>query len=366
MSVLKDKVMKPKSLRRLLYVAGGWALLSIILYAKTVAEGRPTIWALQDASEYAVWAFILYFLFPLISATPFTLKAWAKRLPLLVFVWHIGGAFAHVADEVVHQRLVHDEGRRHSVLEVLKREVPKQLTSDQFRHLADFFGVLSLCIILALIRNSRAREIEHSKLMTQLADARLSSLQAQMHPHFLFNTLNTVATLVTTDSKAAVEVLSHLGELLRRAAISDGSHFTTVKEEFSLIQKYATIMQYRFGDRVSINIHCDPQLDQTLIPLLTLQPLIENAYQHGVGPRSSGGKIDVEGVLSDHTVLITVCDDGLGKDAIASKEGQGMALNNIRDRLHHLYDGKGSLTTEFRENGGYCATIAFPFEKEEE
>ncbi|MFK7847658.1 MAG: sensor histidine kinase [Rhodothermales bacterium] len=353
--------MKPKSLRRLLYVVGGWALLSLILYAKTVAEGRPTIWALQDASEYAVWAFIAYFLYPLISATPFTLKAWGKLLPLLIFVWHIGGAFAHVAEEVVHQRLVHDEGRRHSVAEVVQREMPKQLVSHQFRHIADFLGVLSLCIILALIRNSRAREIEHSKLMTQLADARLSSLQAQMHPHFLFNTLNTVATLVSTDSKAAVEVLSHLSELLRRAAISDGSHFTTVKEEFILIRKYATIMQYRFGDRVSINIDYDAQLDQTLIPILTLQPLVENAYQHGVGPRSSGGNIDVKGVLSDHNVLITVCDDGLGKKAKASKGGQGMALKNIRDRLHHLYKGKGSLTTEFKETGGYCATITLPY-----
>ena len=140
--------MKVFSLRRLTYVIGGWVLLSIILYARTVAGGRPTAWALQDAGEYAVWALIALFLYPLVAATPFTLKAWAKRLPVLLIIWHLGGAFAHTAEQVVHQGMIHDGTRQRSVGEVISRELPRQLTGHQFMHLADFFGLLAICIVL--------------------------------------------------------------------------------------------------------------------------------------------------------------------------------------------------------------------------
>lgn len=336
-------------------------LLAVILYAKTLTEGRPTAWALQDASGYAVWALLALILYPLVGATPLTLKSWAKRLPVLLLIWHLGSAFAHTTEQIVHQGLVHDEARQRSVGEVISREIPRQLTRPQFRHFADFCGLLAVCIILVQIRSSRAREIEHSKLTSQLADARLNALRAQMQPHFLFNTLNTVATLVTTDSKAAIEVLAHLSDLLRNAATTDEGHFTTIKEEFELTRKYITIMQHRFGDRVRVSIECDASIEPALIPLLSLQPLVENAYKHGVGPRSTGGTIEVKGNISGDHIQISVCDDGLGQEANANENGQGMALKNIQDRMDHLYEKQGSLTFRYREEGGFCAIISVPF-----
>ena len=357
--------MKFFSLRRFAYVLGGWVLLTIILYAKTVTEGRPTTWALQDASEYAVWALIALVLYPLIASTPFTWIAWAKRLPLLLLIWHLGGAFAHTAEQIVHQGIIHDGTRQRSVGEVLRRVIPRQLTSPQFRHFADFGGLLAICIILVQIRNSRAREVEHSQLMSQLADARLNALRAQMQPHFLFNTLNTVATLVTTDSKAAIEVLAHLSELLRKAATTEEGHFTTIKEEFDLTRKYVAIMQHRFGDRVRVHMDCDPAIESALIPLLSLQPLVENAYQHGVGPRSTGGTIAIKGEITDDRIQISVCDDGVGEKAGMSEPGHGMALKNIQDRMDHLYEKRGSLTVQYREEGGFCAVLSIPFLRSE-
>lgn len=359
--MLNAQPMKFFPLRRLAYVLGGWLLLAIILYARTVADGRPIIWVVQDASEYAIWALIALFLYPVVAATPFRLMAWLKLLPVLVLTWHLGGALAHTTRDVVHQSVVHDASRQRSAGAVLRHELPRQLFGSQFKHLADFTGLLAICIIIALIRNTRARELEHSKLTSQLADARLNALKAQMQPHFLFNTLNTVATLVTTDSKRAIEVLAHLSELLRHAATSEEGHFTTIKEEFDLTRKYVSIMQHRFGDRVTVNIACDEEIAPALVPMLTLQPLVENAYQHGVGPRSEGGTIDIKGERLGEGVRITVCDDGLGKQAGGSASGQRVALKNIEDRLAQLYEEGGTLSLEYGEEDGCCAVITIPF-----
>ncbi len=336
-------------------------LLTLLLIAKTTAEGRPQLWVLQDASEYAIWAIVALFLYPIIAATPLTLKAWLKLIPILLLIWQLGGALAHTAEQVVHQSFVHENARQRSAIDVLRREIYHQITLPQFRHLADFLGLFAICLFIVMIQNSREREIERSKLMTQLADAKLNALRAQMHPHFLFNTLNTVATLATTNSQEAVEVLAQLSDLLRRASAADDSHFTTIREEFNLLRSYVNIMQHRFGDRVTLEINYTPDIEQVLIPVLTLQPLVENAYNHGVGPRLSGGTIQVQGRNAGNHIVLTVSDDGLGKDAGNLEKGQGMALDNIRDRLQHLYAGSANLQTSYPETGVFTVFLTLPF-----
>jgi two-component system LytT family sensor kinase len=139
----------------------------------------------------------------------------------------------------------------------------------------------------------------------------------------------------------------------------DDGHFTTVKDEFTFLRSYVDIMQHRFGDRVSVKIDCDSDVESMSIPVLILQPLVENAYVHGVGPRSTGGTIEVTGVLEGNCIKLIVSDNGVGEDSVDGND-KGIALDNLRSRLSHLYGGRESLATSSRPGGGFRAVILLP------
>ena len=350
------------AVKRLLFAIGAWSLLVTVLVTESFVDDRPLEWAIEDASGYLVWALAALLVYPLVNSTRPTAMAWVVRLPLLIVIWHLGGAVVETVEEAVHESWVHERtssSRRSSAIGVARREFPWQLATLQFAQLINFVALVILCTTASLIRRSREREIERGHLLTQLTDARLTALRAQMQPHFLFNTLNTVATLSATNSKAAIEVLAQLSSLLRRSAAVDDGHFTTVKDEFTFLRSYVDIMQHRFGDRVSVKIDCDSDIESMSIPVLTLQPLVENAYVHGVGPRSTGGTIEVTGVLEGNCIKLIVSDNGVGEDSVDGND-KGIALDNLRSRLRHLYGGRESLATSSRQGGGFRAVILLP------
>ena len=209
---------------------------------------------------------------------------------------------------------------------------------------------------LAIGYGVRAREglvLERAKraqLNEQLVQAQLDALRRQIEPHFLFNALNTITGLVRERrNDAAVGMITGLSELLRRVLADGDRHLVTLDEELAFLDKYLAIQKMRFGERVRCSVDTPPELRSARVPALLLQPLVENAFNHGLAHRAEGGRIGVTIVEADERLSMTVYNDGppLPADVKAGRIG----LNNVRQRLANLYDGNFSLDLYNRGDG---------------
>jgi two-component system, LytTR family, sensor kinase len=198
----------------------------------------------------------------------------------------------------------------------------------------------------------------------KLADtAHLRALQSNLNPHFLFNALNGIGTLVREgDAASASAMVDALGVLLRSTLQRVNTAEITVSEELQLIEEYLRIQRFRFGLRLRSNIEVKPATLDALIPTLILQPLVENAVRHGVLPREAGGSLWISIRKEAETLVVSVEDDGPGlKDPANNSMGHG--LENSRDRLAALYGGTALLMVGPRAAGGFAAVIRMPFRR---
>jgi two-component system, LytTR family, sensor kinase len=209
----------------------------------------------------------------------------------------------------------------------------------------------------------REREAQAAELKAQLAQAQLESLKMQLHPHFLFNTLHTIAGLVRTNEKQpAVNMIAGLSDLLRRALDSADEQEVTLREEVKFIELYLDIQQVRFSDRLTVRMEIAPETLDALVPNLILQPLVENAIRHGISPKDSAGAIIINTYRDDGMLIIRVCDDGPGlQSGWRIEESEGIGLANTSERLKHLYGAQHRFDLSNGATGGMIAAIAIPF-----
>ena len=224
-----------------------------------------------------------------------------------------------------------------------------------------YWALVAFANALDYQRESQEREITAAQLQTQLAEAQLEALQRQLHPHFLFNTLNTIATLMHRDVHAADEMLVQLSDLLRLTLDRIGTQQVSLKDEVDFLKKYLEIEQTRFGDRLIVNIDIDPEVLDAPVPNLILQPLVENALRHGIGPRIGVGKVDVTASQSGELLTLTVRDNGVGlsPDKLNAFHS-GVGLSNTRSRLENLYGDRHRFEFETPPGGGLLVTIVIP------
>lgn len=203
-------------------------------------------------------------------------------------------------------------------------------------------------------------ELAASGLETRLVEAQLQALKSQIQPHFLFNTLNAISTLVHHDPDRADRMISCLGDLLRATLAHRQHQEVTLQEELELLGPYLEIEETRFGDRLTIQIHSGPETLDARVPHLVLQPLIENAIRHGIAPQRGPGWISVTTRLHGDTLLIRVRDNGIGlRDGVPGENG-GIGLTNIRGRLEQLYGATAALRIEPRREGGTMVELQIP------
>ena len=176
-------------------------------------------------------------------------------------------------------------------------------------------------------------------------EAQLKMLRYQLNPHFLFNTLNAISTLILDQRNAtANSAVTGLSEFLRYSLDQDPMKRVTVAQEIEALNLYLDIEKLRFGPRLTLTYDMEPAVMRALIPSLVLQPLIENAIKYAVAPREEGGTIRIEGTLRGDTVVLSVSDDGPGiVDTARLDSGRGVGIRNTRERLHVLYAGRGSV-----------------------
>jgi signal transduction histidine kinase len=226
-----------------------------------------------------------------------------------------------------------------------------------------FVYLAIIAIVQAVIyqRRLRDRELDALRLRTQLAAAQLESLSAKLHPHFLFNTLNGISDLIFTDPHKADVLVLRLAQLLR-ASLDSADDEISVRRELELLSAYFDIERMRFGDRLRITVNADRAAYDARVPPFLVQPLAENAIQHGIAPRASGGAVTlrahVRGTGTDNRLVLELSDDGVG---MSDDAREGIGLRITRQRLQTLYRGAGALTVRPRPGGGTVATIELPF-----
>lgn len=229
-----------------------------------------------------------------------------------------------------------------------------------------YWIVLGIDHALRYYRKYRERELQASQLETRLAQAQLQVLKMQLHPHFLFNTLHAISTLMHRDVDAADRMIARLSDLLRLALDNEGVQEVSLKQELELLERYLEIEQTRFRDRLTVEMHIDSEVLDARVPNLILQPLVENAIKHGIAPRRERGRIEIGARRSNGTLAISVRDDGRGlTHGAEEKIKEGVGLSNTRARLSQLYGAQASFELQSAPGGGMVASLAIPFHKEE-
>jgi hypothetical protein len=203
-----------------------------------------------------------------------------------------------------------------------------------------------------------AFELERSELERKALDARLRLLQAQVEPHFLFNTLANIQALVNAGSPQASRVLESLVAYLRAAVSRMHEPTTTLGEEIQLVRAYLELMQMRIPDRLQFGVKLDRAASGMQCPPMTLLTLVENAVRHGIDPSEEGGRIDVDAWLRDGRCYVRVSDTGLGLKP--TSRGLGTGLSTLRERLQLVFGGEARLRLTEVEPHGVCAELDFP------
>jgi two-component system, LytTR family, sensor kinase len=204
----------------------------------------------------------------------------------------------------------------------------------------------------------RERELASERLLKAKSEAELAALQARINPHFLFNTLNSIAALIGDDPTKAEQVLGQLSSLMRYTLQSNRCGVASVEDELTIVRGYLEIEEVRLGDRLHYEIDVDPAVRGAELPVLLLQPLVENAIKHGIAPKVAGGRVALRGWREADFAIFTIADDGDGGGRDTTGTGEGLA--NVRQRLDALYGDRASVTLT-RENGCTETRVVLPF-----
>ena len=234
------------------------------------------------------------------------------------------------------------------------------------RSYGDVFVVLFCAIVGAQIAfrwyaNWQAQRIVTARMGEDLAQAQLRALQAQLNPHFLFNALNSVVTLIGRDPALAQRTIVRLADLLRATLHAGDAQEVALSKELELTRRYLDIEQVRFADRLSVRWELDEMID-AVVPAFALQPLVENALVHGIARLPGAGTVAISAHRDASDLVLRVCDNGPGPNTtLPASNGAGVGLANLRARLERLYGDTASLTLQPRAEGGAEAELRIPF-----
>jgi two-component system, LytTR family, sensor kinase len=212
-------------------------------------------------------------------------------------------------------------------------------------------------------RQYQAQALAASQLEAQLAQTKLHLLKMQLHPHFLFNTLNSISALLHEDIEQADLMIERLGDFLRLTLDNSTAQELTLREELEFLSCYLSIEQIRLQERLAVAIDAEPHTLDALVPSLILQPIVENAIRHGIAPRTGAGRLEVRARYRESVLTLTVRDNGPGLAAAGNgKSGKGMGLAITRARLERLYGTHHRFELVNAAGGGLLVTLEIPFQ----
>jgi len=246
-----------------------------------------------------------------------------------------------------------------SFLVVLQRGVSGWL----FVNLVVYAAILGASLAMSYYAKFREREVAASQLAEQLAKAQLHALRMQLNPHFLFNSLNAVSSLMLKDVVAANKMIVRLGELLRLTLEKSDQQEVSLKQEIEFLRRYLEIEQIRFGERLQLKMDVDPSTLDAAVPNLILQPLVENAIRHAIEPQETIGQIELRSVRDNGSLVLQVSDNGPGltRETACAETRERIGLNNTRERLRKLYGEGQQFELIGNAMGGVTARLSIPF-----
>ena len=355
----------------------------LLFTVATVLALSSTIqsWRLQALSGDQTWALTLklmaqlmvlntmYWYVPALLAP--TIVAITRRYRLGHTPWtttlgvHLASAFAfsviHTTAMLMTRALLFPFGGRAMATVDWWSYLQRQYIMQLDWMLATYFSLVGLGHAIAYWYEAEERALNAERLQTRLAEAQLQALQRQLQPHFLFNTLHTISSLMRSDVEAADLMIDRLSDLLRMSLRSNAQE-VSVKQEIEILQSYLAIEQTRFRDRLTIAIDVDPDALDARVPHLLLQPLVENAVRHGIAPRARPGRIDIRAFRQNGQLQLEVRDsgDGLPPDRLVAMN-DGVGLSNTRARLAHLYGSAHRFAFANLHGGGFQVSVSIPF-----
>jgi len=288
----------------------------------------------------------------------FECQGWMRRI-----AWHVAGAiffsFLHTSLMAVSRWILapllgmgsYDYG-------IMTYRYPMELSND-------VMGYTVTVLLYYSVRRyqiSQAEKLAAAELQTKLAQAQLENLRLQLQPHFLFNTLNTISSVMYEDVRAADMMITQLSDLLRLTLHASRSHEIPLAEELEITRLYMDLMQKRFESKLQVTYAIDESLKNLLVPQLILQPLLENSLRHGMRPGNTTMEISVAAHRENGSLILQVQDTGagIGDGEAAGVFGRGLGLSNIRDRLVQLYGDGQQFSIANRPGGGAEVTLRVP------
>jgi two-component system, LytTR family, sensor kinase len=355
---------------RLIWVA--WAIPALLSGFNTFMQSRLSReavdwhWLLFNSLDWFIYAFL----------TPFVFR-FSRRFPLLhdhlrIRIWlHILAALtlcvAWAGMGTILRWAVFPAPSEASLSGYTQGFVSWIFTTLPFGF-GVYFALVGIEHSLFYFQQAREREIQAAQLTAQLSEARLSALQIQLNPHFLFNTLNAITVLVRdADMTSASRMLELLSDVLRQVLRTDKLHETPLSKELEFLSRYLAIEQVRFSDRLRTHIHIDAEVSNALVPIFLLQPLVENAIRHGIAARADAGLVEITARREKEQLILTVRDNGSQLPFSDQERGvlrEGIGLTNTRARLRTLYRDAAALGVRFEEQGGFVATVRLPYRED--
>lgn len=227
--------------------------------------------------------------------------------------------------------------------------------------MAFYWGVLAFGYALEIHQRYKHEELKAAQLEARLVETELKALREQLRPHFLFNTLNTIAVLVREQrNEEAVNLIARLSSLLRMSLDNTRVHEVTLRQEMEFLERYLDVQKARFSDRLSVGIQIEDAALEARIPNLLLQPLVENAIVHGIAAKTGPGRVDILGRVEGGRLHLEVRDDGPGLGGGNRRVREGIGLTNTRERVAKIYGTQGQLTLRSETGRGVSVHVILP------
>jgi len=312
--------------------------------------------------EEATGVYSVFFLLPLVVLFAryylFGCQGWVRRIAL-----HLSGAvlfsFLHTTMMALSRRVLAPPlGLGEYDYGIMTYRYAMEFSKD----LLSYTIIVLAYYAFERYRITEAEKLATAELQTKLAQAQLENLRLQVQPHFLFNTLNTISSVMYEDVRAADAMITQLSDLLRLTLRASRAQEIPLEEELQIARLYLDLMQRRFENKLRISYSIDPALKNSLVPQLILQPLLENSLRHGMAAGDTAMDISITAQRENGCVILQVLDTGCGLGSREPGEvfGRGLGLSNIRDRLAHLYGGSQQFSITNRTGGGAQVTLRVP------
>jgi signal transduction histidine kinase len=353
--------------RQALFPLGLWALLVLFFSTRTEVRGAPFVWipitwgqALEiSLAQWSAWGVLALIIIWIDRRLPIERDALFRRflfhVPLSV-IFTVAFIYLYYANLSLLDAPRDASLLAGGILGTSWRVIHRNTTFF-------YWVIVGTYIAVDYQNHLKNRLVRTAELERLLSDARLNVLRTQLQPHFLFNALNAISAHVEREPRTARLMLERLGDLLRLSLDHIDHQEIGLDQEMAFIERYLQLQAMRFEDRLNISMNVDPEAQDAMVPSFILQPLVENAVQHGAAARSANGTIAVEAWRDNGSVRLAVRDNGPGLPAGWSLDrNQGIGIANTRERLRHLYGEQNqSLKISQEPGGGVRVDLSLPF-----